>query len=297
MNKKIICTRGVPASGKTTWANAEILATRFNKDDIRNEFTNRDISLELDRKAFEKMVIDIERDRVELALEEWIEYIIIDNTHLKYKNWTENKHISFYKELAKAYWYEFEIKEFYINQEVAILRDKIRWLEWGRSVWEKVIRRFFKNMTTPRKYPANPTFKPYDKELEEAVIVDIDWTLAFMDGKRSPYDYSEVKWDRFNYRLWALIKKLNCKVIILSGREDWCEAETISWLTEHRFNYELHMRKSGDNRCDTIVKKELYWQYIENKYNVLAVFDDRDRVVDTWRELGLPTYQVWYWDF
>lgn len=23
----------------------------------------------------------------------------------------------------------------------------------------------------------------------------------------------------------------------------------------------------------------------------------RDRVVNMWRRIGLPTYQVWYWDF
>jgi hypothetical protein len=54
------------------------------------------------------------------------------------------------------------------------------------------------------------------------------------------------------------------------------------------------MRKTDDNRCDSIVKEEIYNEYIKDKYNVLAVFDDRDRVVDMWRRIGLPTYQVYY---
>jgi hypothetical protein len=57
------------------------------------------------------------------------------------------------------------------------------------------------------------------------------------------------------------------------------------------------MRRSGDNRCDSIVKEEIYREHIEGKYNVLAVFDDRDRVVDMWRRLGLLCLQVYYGDF
>jgi hypothetical protein len=57
------------------------------------------------------------------------------------------------------------------------------------------------------------------------------------------------------------------------------------------------MRGNDDNRCDSIVKEEIYNEYIKDKYNVLAVFDDRDRVVDMWRRIGLPTYQVYYGSF
>jgi len=57
------------------------------------------------------------------------------------------------------------------------------------------------------------------------------------------------------------------------------------------------MRNDSDTRCDTIVKREMYEEHIEPIYNVVAVFDDRNRVVDMWRELNLPVYQVWYGDF
>jgi hypothetical protein len=57
------------------------------------------------------------------------------------------------------------------------------------------------------------------------------------------------------------------------------------------------MRRSGDNRCDSIVKEEIYNDYIKDKYNVLAVFDDRDRVCDMWRRIGLLCLQVWYGSF
>ena len=52
------------------------------------------------------------------------------------------------------------------------------------------------------------------------------------------------------------------------------------------------MRKGGDKRIDSIVKKELYRKYIEPFYRVKLVLDDRNQVVDMWRDLGLPCWQV-----
>lgn len=300
--KKLICLRWVPASWKSTWAKNEVEcndAIRFNKDDIRKELAQHDSLTWYNQKDFEKVVVEMERSRVGEACVMWEEYIIVDNTHLQYKDWTENKHIAFYKNLAEWYWYEFEIKEFYVSEEVAILRDELRQLKTGEGVGEAVIHKFFRNMKTPTKFPANPIFIPYVEWLPEAIIVDIDWTLAFMNWKRSPYDYTKVWWDRVNEFLSTLLHKLNNhKIIIVSWRKDDCRAETLEWLVDNYVKFdELYMRKSDDNRCDSIVKEEIYREFIEDKYNVFAVFDDRDRVVDMWRRVGLPTYQVWYWDF
>ena len=298
--KKLICTRWVPASWKSTWAKNEVelsWAVRFNKDDIRKELN---ANIEKFDKELEALVIQMERSNVEKAMIDDKEYIIVDNTHLQYKDWTENKHILFYKELAVKYNYEFEIKEFYVSEEVAILRDRIRKLETGDWVWAKVIHKFFRDMKTPTQFPANPTFTPYKEWLSEAIIVDIDWTLAFMDGKRSPYDYSKVGWDRMNERLYKLLDKFSDweEIIIVSWRKDECRAETEKWLNDNWIVWvPLYMRRSGDNRCDSIVKEEIYREHIEGKYNVLAVFDDRDRVVDMWRRLGLLCLQVYYGDF
>ncbi len=60
----------------------------------------------------------------------------------------------------------------------------------------------------------------------------------------------------------------------------------------------LNMREAGDMRKDSIVKKELFDQHIRGKYNVRMVIDDRDQVVDMWRnELGLTCLQVAEGDF
>jgi hypothetical protein len=57
------------------------------------------------------------------------------------------------------------------------------------------------------------------------------------------------------------------------------------------------MRTEGDHRSDDIVKKEIYEKRIAPQYDVVIVFDDRDKVVKMWRDLGLLCGQVYYGDF
>ena len=66
----------------------------------------------------------------------------------------------------------------------------------------------------------------------------------------------------------------------------------IVYSGEYVFDYNLIMREKGDRRGDQITKKELYERYIKDNYNVLCVFDDRQKVVDMWREQGLLCCQV-----
>ncbi len=284
--KKLICTRGIPASWKTTWS-LQAWWVRYNKDDLRELFHGGVFS-----KKNERMVVSCEREWVEDALKKWEELVIVDNTHLG----AYNKHIHFYKNLAEKYWYSFEIKDFYVSLEDAIERDQRR----EKSVWEEVIRRMFKQ--TNWWYPTNPVFRPEKvTNKPDVIIVDIDWTLAYMDGKRSPYDYSLVGWDRCNTYLRDMLSILKEKkdIFIVSGRNDDCKEETEKWLKDNWVYYtDIFMRKTWDTRKDSIVKKEIAEKYILPERNVFAVFDDRNQVVDMWRlELNLPTFQAWYWFF
>jgi hypothetical protein len=58
------------------------------------------------------------------------------------------------------------------------------------------------------------------------------------------------------------------------------------------------MRRAGDRRKDTVVKREIYERHIAGHYTVRVVFDDRDQVVRLWRdELNLPCFQVAWGNF
>ena len=58
------------------------------------------------------------------------------------------------------------------------------------------------------------------------------------------------------------------------------------------------MRSEGDHRKDSIIKEELYNIYVKGLYNVKLVLDDRNVVVDLWRnKLGLTCLQIDYGNF
>jgi hypothetical protein len=84
-------------------------------------------------------------------------------------------------------------------------------------------------------------------------------------------------------------------VVFMSGRDESCRAETEAWLAAHvddAFQPVLHMRPAGDNRKDSIVKRDLFEEHIAGRYAVRFVLDDRDQVVAMWRATGLTVLQV-----
>ena len=84
----------------------------------------------------------------------------------------------------------------------------------------------------------------------------------------------------------------------MSGRSSEFRAHTERWLQANNIRYsELHMRAEGDQRKDSIVKRELFDAHVRGKWNVSFVLDDRQQVVDMWRGLGLVCLQVAPGDF
>ena len=134
----------------------------------------------------------------------------------------------------------------------------------------------------------------------KVVIVDIDGTVAHRVD-RDWFEYDKALSDRADYAIVSLVASLwydGYKVIFVSGREDSCEDVTREWLRLNCPPYtHLFMRKRGDFREDSVVKREIYETLIEPHYDVLCVFDDRNQVVDMWREIGLKCLQVQPGDF
>jgi len=158
---------------------------------------------------------------------------------------------------------------------------------------------------------------------EQAIIVDVDGTLADMKGIRGPFEWDKVHLDRPHQDVINLVIDLasvehetyedinpidecpnGCqpdptgwngkyKIIITTGRDGVCEEATRLWLAKHRVPFDdFYIRKAGDFRKDNIIKSEIYMDYIRPKYDVKFVIDDRDQVVDMWRSLGLRVLQV-----
>lgn len=129
---------------------------------------------------------------------------------------------------------------------------------------------------------------------QKAIIVDIDGTLAHMNG-RSPYDYTQVHLDLVDPIIRDMVARYyeTHRVFVLSGRKAECYQSTQQWLIDNQVMHNvLYMRKDDDNREDSVVKSEIFYNEIFPKYDVDFVLDDRDRVVQMWRDIGLKCLQV-----
>lgn len=140
---KLIITRGLPASGKSTWAKQWVLEdpehrVRINQDDIRLMLGKYWVP------SREKLVQEIQFDAVVEALSKEFD-VVIDNTNLN------KKVLDGFDRLIKTFEnYEIEYKDFFDTPlSVCIERDKNRDLQ----VTEKVIRSFYNNYKD--KYPLN----------------------------------------------------------------------------------------------------------------------------------------------
>lgn len=288
MTQKLIMCKGLPASGKSTFAREYTKnnpnSIRINNDDWRSSFWSRSF-----RKEDEDLVTQLRHLVVRDAVINWYT-VIVDNTNLN------PKHEASLREIAEAFKIPFEIKEFAVDVQTCIERDKLR---GEASVGEKVIRDMAKQWMY---YPEPP--REFEKVAQSfgnpCYIFDIDGTLAYMND-RNPYDYSKVGSDGCYFDVRWLLVQLHSvwySIVICSWRKDDCRKETEEWLSANAIPYDLLlMRKSDDNRNDAIVKYEILINDIIPHYFVHWVFDDRDRVVKMWREAWLRCYQVNYGNF
>lgn len=274
--------KGLPASGKSTYAKklAESGYTRVNKDDLRSMLHNSKWT-----RTNETEVLVIRDLIIDTALKSG-KSVVVDDTNLS------PKHPVRLKTIAKANNTTFETKFFDESVEVCIKRD----LQRTSSVGEKVIRDMYNQFLKPES-----EVHLRDIKLPFAIICDIDGTLAHMKN-RSPFEWSKVGNDRLDEVVAevALRQVITHKdtLILVSGRDESCRQITEDWLDKNGIVYdELHMRKEGDMRKDTIIKKEIYDNCIRGKYNIRFVLDDRNQIVDMWRSLGLKCLQVAEGDF
>lgn len=275
---KLLILKGLPASGKSTFARELVVKgwKRVNKDDLRAMIDNSIWS-----GNNEKQIVRIERMLVVDLLSRGFN-VVVDDTNF---GWEED-----WKDVANEECVDFEIKFFDVPLMECIERDSKR---GDKSVGAKVIQRMYDKYLKPKE-------PEWSEDKQNCYVFDIDGTLAKMNG-RSPYDYTKVNTDVPNHNITMIARiltNIGIQLILVSGREDSCRIQTEIWLANNNIQYsKLFMRKTGDDRNDAIIKREIYENELKNNYNILAVFDDRNRVVDMWRSLGITCLQVDYGNF
>lgn len=313
--QQILILTGISGSGKSTFAkkfcNENTNWLRVNRDELRkslitntlNDYWRADNNY---NQRIESLVNELQKTAIQNALKrKW--NLLIDNTHLK---------LSYINQLVKlfnGFEVEIQFKLIETSLEESIIRDQNR----DDRVGEEAIREQFEKLQLLKKnfnFNQVISLKPAPKtstnvmlqneSLPKCTIVDIDGTVADK-GNRIAFDWGRVGEDTPKMpiiRLVKILKSEGYEVIFFSGRDSVCRPQTIDWLCLHFgwqvSDFQLYMRAQNDNRKDSIIKKELFDSYVKEKYFVDFVIDDRDQVVDMWRqELGLTCLQVDYGDF
>jgi predicted kinase len=290
---QLLILRGIPGCGKSTFAHQWLKEgerrARVNRDDIRMQFFGKETGVD------ENMVTQIEHMQVHSLLKSGYS-VVVDDTNIRHK------YIKSFVSIAKQYSASVAIKQFDVDVKTAKSRNESRAKAGGRDVPTEVIERMAQQLKSSGRFDIDAEYvveavEPYVRPLnkQQAYLFDIDGTLAEMVA-RGPFEWEKVGNDNPRHQVVDTLQALyGCgyRIIVMSGRDAVCERETIDWLDRNNIPFdEIFMRPEGDMRKDNIVKQELFDKHVRFNYDVVAVFDDRQQVVDMWRAMGVDCFQV-----
>ena len=153
------------------------------------------------------------------------------------------------------------------------------------------------------------------------VVVDIDGTVADGTERVNKYLLKKPKdWDSYFNECYTdkpiaemirLVEALSDHygIVFCTGRRRSTDAATRQWFRDHMktlrgYNHSIMgmpilYRNDGDERHDTEVKPELLNEYLHQHpdYRVAFILEDRNSMVQKWRELGFRCLQVADGDF
>ena len=142
----------------------------------------------------------------------------------------------------------------------------------------------------------------------DGTICDITHRLHFLDNitdkDRWKKFYRACVSDKTNDPVIATMEALrkDADIWFFSGRSAEVRYETLMWLHVHTsFKMDqmatnpewLTMRMENDLTEDHLLKQSWLLGMLDvDRQRLVAIFDDRKRVVDMWRENGVPCFQV-----
>ncbi len=276
--------RGLPGSGKSTYCK-ELMSkngnyVRCNRDLLRemlhfNKWTGKN----------EGVTVKAETYIAEELLESGIN-VIIDDCNLNGGNKI------MWKTIAECRGAKFEVVD--MTDESAhecVKRD----IERGLKVGNNVI------MNMALQYELYKPKKGFIICDLDGTICDITHRLKFVNGE------GKKDWNKFfagipednmrvdTYKMLCSYQDEGYDIVFVSARPQDHEGPTMDWLERHMgaLQWEtLIMRRAGDRRPDTEVKKQILDTYFKDKSLIYRVIDDRPSVIRMWRENGLDVIDV-----
>lgn len=142
------------------------------------------------------------------------------------------------------------------------------------------------------------------------IVMDLDGTLC--DCSHRVHWAQAKQWDEFNAGIpedkvnedaaefaRAISDNLNYDIILCTGRDEKHRQATEKWLHDHGLSHlftQLLMRPEGTRDSDHEVKVKLIDEFFGTREAaldaVLLVLDDRDKVVEAFRDAGFRCWQV-----
>lgn len=288
MQPILLMLKGLPASGKTTYAR-KLLSGEEKFEGANGEKMKWKNITKDDLRAMihaGKHSSDLEKDIIlarDILIRTYLSAgysVISSDTNLA------PKHEVRLKQIAEQQGAKFFSKFFDVGVDECIKRDIRREHPVGAEVIENMHAQFIRPTLTVKQ----------DPNLPHAFIFDLDGTLALLNG-RNPYDASTCENDLLNTPVAELLDTL-CRVegndiILMSGRNEDTRPQTEAWLKKYNVPYTaLFMRPSDNWIHDGLMKRQLFMDNVYGKWYIKGVFDDRERVIRAWRDLGLQCYQV-----
>lgn len=141
--------------------------------------------------------------------------------------------------------------------------------------------------------------------LNKALICDLDGTLSNDENRVDLITTNNI--DRYNkyaqfdkpndwcVEIIQLFRRDGYKIFFLTGRSETMRDETITWISSHlpflELDYALIMKTDADPVDVAEFKRFRYNSQILPDWDVLFVLEDRKKLVDMWRGLGLTCLQ------
>lgn len=301
-------TRGLPGSGKSTYADAWVAEDPVNRAQVNRDHLRQMMHNGVwigGHSGTERVVVTARDAAIKAMLRAGVD-VVCSDTNLPQRVARDLRRVA-----AQA-GAEFAVHDLTnVPLDTCLERDADRANPVGEDVIRGMHSRYLAGKSYPLPFPEPPADKestalPYAPKAgaPKAIMVDIDGTVALMNG-RGPFEWAKVGEDKPNDPVVSVVQKYwgsGHQVVFLSGRDGSCRDETSAWLSEHVLDLRhpdvhLYMRPAGDNRKDSIVKLELFDQHVRDAFDVRFVLDDRDQVVKAWRKIGLTVFQVAEGDF
>ena len=332
MNGKLIICHGLPGSGKSTWAENEVLAdpfntVRVNRDDIRTQLFGEKYHQGDFPKQKETQVTNVQQELIKKGLREG-KTVISDDTNLN------SRFLMPLVKMGRDYGAEISQQHFDVPIDECKRRNALRGKAGGRLVPDFVIDRMAENgyadgrikkfiigqnnvFGVSQDGPGKRFLEDYNNILSKknpmlgkaVVLVDIDGTaannshyadLAFGDPnkkKNFPLFYNSLKDCPVNKSVVELARNFRysdkLNLFVLTGRTDDYAKILTDFVDRTGMPISrVIMKREGDFRPDSEFKPEAIDELENEGLTVVHAIDDRPRVLEMFANRGILTSVV-----